>query len=349
MLEAPDSEGSILMPTYKLVRLRFQNGLSFETAVRDILRYLPPEEYRFSEDRTRPQVVVFGPYGSSEVPPPGDYVRVGYFCENVLPPMDLCDYAFGNVSESLVGHRNYARIVWHGFHPDDLFRDPAEDAGQLLKEKTRFCNFVYGSPVPYRERFAAALNKRKRVDCPGARLNNMPSFDQPGTDRFLAKRRFLRSYRFTIAFENDSLPGYRTEKMIDPLFARSVPIYFGDPEIATVYNPGAFINAMDFVCSGSDDWLADALHSRTLPTWEEYSAPGSLATKVRRKTKAIGRRLRMRWMTRRGYRDLLDYVLQVDADETCYVRYLTAPPFHPQRLPDMSRQVNLWRRVFESV
>jgi len=54
---------------------------------------------------------------------------------------------------------------------------------------------------------------------------------------------FISNYKFTIAFENSSYIGYTTEKMLNPLSAASVPIYWGNPEVEEDFNPNAFINA----------------------------------------------------------------------------------------------------------
>ena len=56
----------------------------------------------------------------------------------------------------------------------------------------------------------------------------------------------MRRYKFTIAFENASFPGYTTEKLADALVARTVPIYYGNPLIGQDFNTKAFINCHDF-------------------------------------------------------------------------------------------------------
>ncbi len=61
-----------------------------------------------------------------------------------------------------------------------------------------------------------------------------------------SKPPFIRQYKFTIAFENESCPGYTTEKIIHALAAGSVPIYWGNPDVARLFNPSAFINCHDF-------------------------------------------------------------------------------------------------------
>ncbi|WP_243283939.1 glycosyltransferase family 10 domain-containing protein, partial [Flavonifractor plautii] len=51
---------------------------------------------------------------------------------------------------------------------------------------------------------------------------------------------------FTIAFENAFMPGYTTEKLVDPFLSHSIPIYWGNPEVTKYYNPKAFINCNDY-------------------------------------------------------------------------------------------------------
>src|SRR3989339_823106 len=62
----------------------------------------------------------------------------------------------------------------------------------------------------------------------------------------LLKINFLKNYKFTIAFENSVTPGYNTEKLIHPIIANSIPIYFGDPFVSRDFNTKSFINVHDF-------------------------------------------------------------------------------------------------------
>ena len=61
-----------------------------------------------------------------------------------------------------------------------------------------------------------------------------------------AKRPVMRQYKFSICYENSSYPGWLTEKMLDALFAGSVPIYLGDPEVTKMVPPAAFIDKNEF-------------------------------------------------------------------------------------------------------
>ncbi|RYZ26858.1 MAG: hypothetical protein EOO10_14410, partial [Chitinophagaceae bacterium] len=68
------------------------------------------------------------------------------------------------------------------------------------------------------------------------------------------KAAFIRNYKFIIAFENSSYPGYTTEKLYDALVAGCIPIYWGDPLVSRYFNPKRFINYCDF--KTEDDLLA---------------------------------------------------------------------------------------------
>lgn len=52
-----------------------------------------------------------------------------------------------------------------------------------------------------------------------------------------------RPYKFSIAAENAMCPGYTSEKIITSFLAWTIPIYWGDPEIALEFNERAFVNA----------------------------------------------------------------------------------------------------------
>lgn len=60
------------------------------------------------------------------------------------------------------------------------------------------------------------------------------------------KLTFQSRHKFVIAFENSSSPGYSTEKIVQAFAAKTVPIYWGDPEIDKCFNEKAFINCHKF-------------------------------------------------------------------------------------------------------
>ena len=129
---------------------------------------------------------------------------------------------------------------------DALLR--ARDIRTCLATKTKFCNFIYSNPhCVARNVFYMLLSEYKQIDAAGPLFSNTSGLnDRKATGWRTTKIPFIRPYKFTIAFENSSSPGYTTEKIVHAFAAGSVPIYWGDPMIARVFNPNAFINCHDF-------------------------------------------------------------------------------------------------------
>tara|TARA_A100001015_G_C14975351_1_gene707006 strand:- start:1241 stop:1783 length:543 start_codon:yes stop_codon:yes gene_type:complete len=86
---------------------------------------------------------------------------------------------------------------------------------------------------------ANALCEYKQVDSGGKWKNNVGG---PVADKI----EFQSKYKFVLAIENYSHPGYLTEKFAQAAQSNAVPIYWGDPTIAKFFNSKAFINCHDF-------------------------------------------------------------------------------------------------------
>jgi hypothetical protein len=160
--------------------------------------------------------------------------------ENMLPDFNECDLAF-TPHESPDEPRAfrlpfYAQVLGgHG----SLVRPQGYDARVHLN-RTKFCSFVVSNPrSPERNRFFRRLNRAKPVDSAGRHFNNTGQ-------RVRDKQSFLLDYRMNLAFENTRSDGYITEKLVEPLLAGCVPIYWGAPDIARDFNPGCMINVADF-------------------------------------------------------------------------------------------------------
>jgi alpha(1,3/1,4) fucosyltransferase len=215
----------------------------------------------YSQD---PEVVFYSVYSKQFVPyadprnhppitriPPGKYVRVFLTGENFEPDMASCEFAI--TFSSLVDHPNHLRLpLWvyenraWGYGPERLIWSPDTDWEKVANEKTGFCNFVYLHPVPFRDAILKLVSAYKAVDCAGSHLNNMKGWTVPmSPSRVGAKVEFFRRYKFTLAIENAIWPGYMTEKLVDPMYAHSIPIYVGDPQAHVSFDPASYI---DFAC-----------------------------------------------------------------------------------------------------
>jgi len=163
--------------------------------------------------------------------------RIYYAGENKRPNFNRCDYAFS--FDYPVNERNF-RLPLYRLYPQypKLFepRNPAK----IIAEKRKFCSFV-NSNAKAKERINLfdQLSKYKQVDSGGKVRNNVGG-------RVPDKVKFISDYKFNIAFENNSHPGYATEKLMEALVTNTIPIYWGDPEIGNDFNTKAFINYHDF-------------------------------------------------------------------------------------------------------
>jgi hypothetical protein len=121
-----------------------------------------------------------------------------------------------------------------------------QEAREALREKRYFCNFIYGHPSAKGERevIFEALQKYKRVESAGSFMNNMPEGKIVPFSK--EKVEFLQKCKFTISCESIRYPGFVTEKLVDPYFAHSVPIYYGNPTVDSEFNPEAMINLNSF-------------------------------------------------------------------------------------------------------
>ena len=124
---------------------------------------------------------------------------------------------------------------------------------KILKQKNKFCLFLYSQEIIQRNNFCKELSKYKSVDSPGRCMNNMPSIGHGTAKKSRAaqnwvqeKLDFMENYKFTIAFENFSKSGWVTEKLTHPFLINSVPIYFGHKNVKKEFNPKSFINSNDF-------------------------------------------------------------------------------------------------------
>lgn len=172
-------------------------------------------------------------------------IRVFYTAESVKPLWDECDYAISFMREDVLYPECHLRLPnWMGrdyIKRTGVVEQYPKDKRSLLSRHTRFCNFVYSNGnSPERIHFMRLLSQYKPVDCGGTVLNNMGECVRD-------KIAFCSSYKFTIAFENYPAAGYTTEKLIDPLAALSLPIYWGAPDVGKEVNPSRFVNAGDFL------------------------------------------------------------------------------------------------------
>jgi len=192
-------------------------------------------------------------------------VRIFFSGESDQPDFRECDYSIASAKLDDPRHLQYPNYVHYG-GPEEIIKQN-DDPEKILAGKTKFCSFVVAGYHPRkngnRVEFFKKLSQYKPVDSGGRAFNNIggPVPEDPsGPVEFLrasrGKIKFLKPYKFNIAYENRALAGYTTEKIFEPMIARCLPIYWGNPEINAEFNPRSFLNRADFA---SDEALIEKI------------------------------------------------------------------------------------------
>lgn len=184
-------------------------------------------------------------------------IKIFFTGENFSPDFNLYDYAIGfDAIDFLDRYLRFPLFITYEEALNlALKKHLFENEDELLNRG--FCSFVVsnGGGARKREDFFNALSKKEFVASGGRYKNNIGAPVDSKLD-------FLKGYKFNIAFENSSSPGYVTEKLIEALGAKTVPIYWGDPllsntnflggggytkdSLQSFLNPNSFINLSDF-------------------------------------------------------------------------------------------------------
>lgn len=160
--------------------------------------------------------------------------------ENVRPNFFLCDFAVGF---DFIDRKNYLRlplyVYWKNLNYKSLIF-PEFNTIIDSHPKSKFCCFVVSNPKSTeRINFFKKLNQYKIVDSGGKVENNIGH-------EVSDKLRFISPYKFMIAFENSSYPGYVTEKIYECFFTNTIPIYWGSPVVSKDFNPKRILNRLEF-------------------------------------------------------------------------------------------------------
>ena len=183
-----------------------------------------------------------------------------YFAyEAMYPDMNIFDYAIVTNRQLKVSDRIIRippRLHYKTDKNDSENKLTEEQAKLLLKNgKRRFCNFLYSDHNvhhPARDILFEALSEYKHVDSLGYYRNNVGTligsvgegrFDENFPD---TSARIKSYYKFSITAENAFFDGYISEKLLASFQAHTVPIYWGDKDVALEFNPEAFINCHDY-------------------------------------------------------------------------------------------------------
>jgi beta-1,4-mannosyl-glycoprotein beta-1,4-N-acetylglucosaminyltransferase len=140
--------------------------------------------------------------------------------------------------------------LWVCYLNDDIINDYYNKVNNKIKppKKSNFCSIIcqQDNIENTRSLIVNKLSGYKRVDCGGKFMNNIGCIVPRGVN-CSGKIEHNNKYKFVIAFENKNYPGYVTEKICDAYKSKSIPIYWGTPDVVKDFNPKTFINSNDFV------------------------------------------------------------------------------------------------------
>lgn len=175
--------------------------------------------------------------------------RIWYTGENVRPPVQdkSIDYFFSFDQDSFSG-RNIYLPLWY-LNLNWIENEIAESRtgvtiriNDLLSPREKCdtpekfaCVFI-SNPHPYRFAVIEELSKYGVVDVFGKAVGRPIAH----------KGSVARDYKYMICLENDSFPGYVTEKLLDAYVCGTVPIYWGNLGHDSHINKECFINLSDF-------------------------------------------------------------------------------------------------------
>ncbi len=176
-------------------------------------------------------------------------VKIFFTGENHAPDLNNYDY---NLTHDYAEDERRHRLPFWQFHPliygDNANRfahqpDPITP-DELVAQQRDFCAFVCRNAIcRKRNKLVKHLNAIRKVNCAGPLMNNVGFLLEKGA---LAKFNYQSKHLFGVAYENEAAPGYQTEKIMDVLASRSIPIYWGNPRVDDEFNPEAFVHARRF-------------------------------------------------------------------------------------------------------
>lgn len=179
-------------------------------------------------------------------------VSIFFAGECIAPDMNIFDYAVCWERDMHLGDRiiriSPTEVFFKNFVLLERKYIDTDDSLELIKNKNKFCNFIYSNPDahPMRDMIFRKVSEYKRVDSLGKHLNNVGIAGTGFTNHHKDVTLLKDDYKFSIASENAMYDGYTSEKLLTSLQAHTVPIYWGNPSISEDFNEKAFLNVSDF-------------------------------------------------------------------------------------------------------
>ena len=271
---------------------------------------------------TKPDLVIFGPFGTQWKELPAEWPKVHFTGENSPPIKDPSiklniGYSLPDISDT-----SYLRMPLWMFEIDWFGADPLQiknpiplpidactkSSADTYESRKKFCAFVVTNPKnPVRNQAYMTLNMYKPVDSAGRLFNTVGDVifaGLGGGGGELKKHEFLKNYRFCLAYENESANGYTTEKILHAKAAGCIPIYWGDSKVGRDFDSKGFLNAND--CKTPEDLirLVDDVESNP-EKWKTLASVPALSSYSRDLVRRTFSEMVKRFLTIGGRTDLV--------------------------------------------
>ena len=234
-------------------------------------------------------VVIFGPFGNTWLFLPPQQPKVHFTGENT-PEIEGIALNLGFQHKDMAG-KDYLRfplwlleIDWFAADLNRIANPkpiPVERCtrvfGAEIARKKKFCAFIVSNPTnPLRGLAFDWLSEYKHVDSAGNYKNNVGNqlaAGAGGGGGELLKHEYLKDYKFCLAFENASSPGYITEKFLHAKAAGCIPIYWGDPKADRDFSMAGAIDARNVKSKEELIALVRAVDESDSEWLKRYSVP----------------------------------------------------------------------------
>lgn len=190
------------------------------------------------QDSRKPQLLIYSAFGSRHIA--YDCIKLYYTGENDVPDFNQCDYAISSHFIEL-GDRHMRLPQYTLYKEFELLNMASEQAVHNAFERD-FCSVVVSNSTyaaPERIEIIDHIEQYKPLAYGGKFRNNVGG-------RVPDKMAFIARYKFNIALENSLVDGYTTEKLIEPMAAQTIPIYWGNRMVDREFNAQSYINISDY-------------------------------------------------------------------------------------------------------
>ena len=168
------------------------------------------------------KIEIYSVFGDTLKPKDDNIIRVQFSGESRFRDPSLFDINFIPDSSSTI---DFPYAAYYINYKEHYFNTKKQ---KVTKDK--FCLFaVSNGRNKVRNDFFSSLSKYKQVDSCGKYLNNIGPC--PGSHDDEEYIDFISKYKFMICFENISQKYYFTEKLINAYNAKTIPIYWGCPNL----------------------------------------------------------------------------------------------------------------------